>query len=187
MTSNDRTGKLFLALVLSFSIFFFSPTLAQSPPEMPANGESTETSPEEEKGFMEMIVGVINDLLEKKEEPETTIIQQGPPVLLDPQYSPMGSFVVNLQGGKYFLKTSITLIFEDPAPKLWLDKRLPLVKDLIITQLGRLSAKKLRSARVRELLRSDLRIKINSLFPNNPPWKDPKPVRRVLFEEFYTQ
>ncbi len=184
--SSNRTRKLFLALVLSFNILIFSSTQAQNPPEMPANGESSQASSEEEAGFVEMIMGIIDDLF-KKEEVEAPIIQKGPAPILNPQYSPMGAFVVNLKGGKYFLKTTITLVFEDPAPKLWLDGRLPLVKDLIITQLGRLSAKKLRSAKVRELLRSDLRIKVNSLFPNNPPWQDLRPVRKVLFEEFYTQ
>jgi len=60
-----------------------------------------------------------------------------------------------------------------------------IVKDLIITKLRRLDAKSLRKKRTRQLLRNDLKIKINSLFPNN--WPDPKPLKKVLIPEFYTQ
>ena len=175
MTS-DRT--LFLAVVLSLSAVSYSSTQAQQ--------STDEMTMEAEAGIVETIKGYLSGFLEKGEE-DTPILQEGPPPILEPQYTPMGAFVVNLQGGKFFLKTTITLVFEDPAPKLWLDQRIPLVKDLIITQLQRLSAKKLREARVRDLLKSDLKIRVNSLFPNKTPWEDPRPVKKILFEEFYTQ
>ncbi len=125
---------------------------------------------------------------EEEEAPqEEVILREGPPPIDDPQYMPLGTFVVNLTDGKYFLKTTITLVFAEEQPRTWLQPWLPLVKDMVISQLSTLSSKQLRDARVRELLRKELQIRVNSLFPNMAPWEDRRPVKRILFEEFYTQ
>jgi len=124
---------------------------------------------------------------EEKKEEDVPVIHEAPPPLEKPMYLPLGSFVVNLTDGKYFLKSSITLAFTEPMAHAWLSTRLPIVKDMIITQFGALSTRKLKQARVREIVKQDLKNKINSLFPNNPGWEDRKPVKKILFEEFYTQ
>lgn len=141
---------------------------------------------EEDTGFIQGILDYANSFLEKEEE-ETSILQEGPPPIVNPRYLDLGTFVVNLKEGKYFLKATITLVFEELAPYNWLNQRMPIVKDLIITHLGRLTAKELRNQKVRQLLRNDLRNKLNSLFPNAPSWDDKRPVKKILFQEFYTQ
>lgn len=128
---------------------------------------------------------LMNDEDAKEEQPE--IIREGPPPIENPQYTDLGTFVVNLRDGKYYLKTSLQLVFADLAPKMWMDKRMPLVKDLVISQFQAQTAKQLEDPKTRRLLRNELLIKINSLFPNNPPWKDNRPVKKILFTEFYTQ
>ncbi|MGK5091483.1 flagellar basal body-associated FliL family protein [Deltaproteobacteria bacterium TL4] len=122
---------------------------------------------------------------DEKEKPE--IIREGPPPIESPVYLALGTFIVNLADGKYYLKTTIQLVFAEVAPKLWLEPRVPLVMDIIITQLQILTSKELRNPRTRLLLRRDLVNKINSLFPNLPGWEDKTPVKKILISEFYRQ
>ena len=74
-------------------------------------------------------------MAEDEEEEEPKVIRQGPPPWEKPQYLDLGTFVVNMPVDKYYLKSSIQLAFEDPAPKAWMQARMPIVKDLIITHL----------------------------------------------------
>lgn len=180
MMSKKQVGTFLLAFGLPFSVLVFSPTHAQEPP----NTTATENTESAEEGFIDGILKLIQGVLEEEEAP---LIQEGPPPLLTPVYLPLGTFVVNLREGKFFLKTTITLVFANSQPQLWLEKRLPLVKDLLITQLGRLSVRRLRDVRFRQQLKNDLRVRINSLFPNNVSWDDARPLKKILFEEFYTQ
>ena len=58
---------------------------------------------------------------EEVEEPE--VIREGPPPLENPQYVDLGTFIVNMPGDKYFLKSSIQIAFNDcllytsPSPR----------------------------------------------------------------------
>ena len=63
----------------------------------------------------------------------------------------------------------------------------PLVKDMIIRHLQSISVEQLKDLRYRQILKNDLMIRLNSLFPNEPPWDDLDPVKRILFTEFYKQ
>ena len=37
------------------------------------------------------------------------------------------------------------------------------------------------------IIKNDIKLRINSLFPNKPLWEDTAPVRKILFSEFYRQ
>ena len=50
---------------------------------------------------------------QEKEVEEITVIRDGPPPLAEPEYLDLGTFVVNMPGDKYFLKSSIQLAFEN--------------------------------------------------------------------------
>lgn len=126
-------------------------------------------------------------LMPKEEEEKVEIIREGPPPILEPQYTDLGTFVVNLKDGKYYLKTNIQLVFGDKKPQMWLNSRIPLVKDLIISHLQTLSSNELRDKRTRILLKKALLLRLNSLFPNRPAWEDTHPIKKILFVEFYTQ
>ena len=118
---------------------------------------------------------------------ETKVIREGPPPLEDPQYLDLGTFVVNMPGDKYFLKSSIQLAFENSAAKDWLLARLPIAKDLIITHLNSITVEQFDDTNNRVVIKNDLQIRLNSLFPNKAAWEDSVPIRRILFSEFYRQ
>ncbi len=125
---------------------------------------------------------------EKVEEAEgIKVIREGPPPLEDPQYLDLGTFVVNMPGDKYFLKSSIQLAFENSAAKEWLLARLPIAKDLIITHLNSITVEQFDDTKSRAVIKNDLQIRLNSLFPNKAVWEDSVPIRRILFLEFYRQ
>ena len=53
----------------------------------------------------------------EEEGEEIKVIREGPPTLEDPKYLDLGTFVVNMPGDKYFLKSGIQLAFENSAAK----------------------------------------------------------------------
>ena len=123
----------------------------------------------------------------EEEFEEIKVIREGPPPLEDPQYLDLGTFVVNMPGDKYFLKSSIQLAFENSAAKEWLLARLPLAKDLIITHLNSITVEQFDDTKNRVVIKNDLQVRLNSLFPNKAAWEDSVPIRRILFLEFYRQ
>ena len=131
---------------------------------------------------------LISPLIAAEDEVEEIIlIREGPPPLIDPEYLDLGTFVVNMPGDKYFLKSSIQLAFENSAAREWLLVRLPIAKDLIITHLNSISVEQFNDTKSRAVIKNDLQIRLNSLFPNKAVWEDSSPIRRILFLEFYRQ
>jgi len=123
----------------------------------------------------------------EEEVEEIKVIREVPPPLEDPQYLDLGTFVVNMPGDKYFLKSSIQLAFENSSAKEWLLARLPIAKDLIITHLNSITVEQFDDTKSRAVIKNDLQIRLNSLFPNKAVWEDSVPIRRILFLEFYRQ
>jgi flagellar basal body-associated protein FliL len=123
----------------------------------------------------------------EEEVEEIKVIREGPPPLEDPKYLDLGTFVVNMPGDKYFLKSSIQLAFENSAAKEWLLTRLPIAKDLIITHLNSITVEQFDDTKSRAVIKNDLQVRLNSLFPNKAVWEDSVPIRRILFLEFYRQ
>ena len=120
-------------------------------------------------------------------EEEVEVIREGPPPLENPQYLDLGTFVVNMPGDKYFLKSNIHLAFENSVAKEWLLARLPIAKDLIITHLNSITVEQFDDTKSRAVIKNDLQVRLNSLFPNKAVWEDSVPIRRILFLEFYRQ
>ncbi len=118
---------------------------------------------------------------------EKNVIRQGPPPLVDPLYLDLGSFVVNMPGDKYFLKSSIQLAFENSAAKEWLENRLPIARDLVITHMNSITVEAFDDTKNRAVIKNDIKVRLNSLFPNKSSWGDTVPIRRILFLEFYRQ
>jgi flagellar basal body-associated protein FliL len=65
--------------------------------------------------------------------------------------------------------------------------RLPIVKDMLVTHLQTISVEQFDDLRSRPIIKNDIKLRINSLFPNKPLWEDTAPVRKILFSEFYRQ
>ncbi|MDH4121142.1 MAG: flagellar basal body-associated FliL family protein [Deltaproteobacteria bacterium] len=101
------------------------------------------------------------------------------------------AFVVNLADGRHHLKTEISLmICEKHAPKVveYFTQRMPLVKDMILSELQVKTAEQLRDPAEREVLRKQLEKKIESLLPTKDvEWEDRQPIKRVLMTEFIIQ
>ena len=126
-------------------------------------------------------------LYAQEEVEEDNVIREGPPPLVDPLYLDLGTFVVNMPGDKYFLKSSIQLAFENSAAKEWLENRLPIARALIITHLNSITVPQFDDTKNRAVIKNDIKIRLNSLFPNKSTWGDTVPIRRILFLEFYRQ
>ena len=118
---------------------------------------------------------------------EDNVIREGPPPLVDPLYLDLGTFVVNMPGDKYFLKSSIQLAFENSSAKEWLENRLPIARDLVITHINSITVEQFDNTKTRAVIKNDIKIRLNSLFPNKSSWGDTLPIRRILFLEFYRQ
>ena len=137
--------------------------------------------------FIGLVLFVLSVQAEEKGEDGKKIIREGPPPLKNPQYLNLGTFVVNMPGHKYFLKSSIHLAFENSAAKEWLLARIPIAKDLVIAHLNSITVEQFDEPKNRAVIKNDLQTRLNSLFPNKNPWDDYNPIRRILFLEFYRQ
>jgi flagellar protein FliL len=107
----------------------------------------------------------------------------------NPHYLLLGDFVVNLSDGRRYLKTNLQLLMSDEKAAAYLQTRLAEVKDLVISELQTWDSEQLRDPRNREMLKSRLLTKIESLLPTPKEggWEDPKPIKKVLITEFYLQ
>ncbi|MCH7477188.1 MAG: flagellar basal body-associated FliL family protein [SAR324 cluster bacterium] len=116
-------------------------------------------------------------------------IRQGPAPLENPVFFQAGTFIVNLADGRRYLKTNVELMLNEELAKVYLEGRLSEVKDLIIAELQTLSTEQLRDPKERVLLKERLKGRIETLFPlpRDLKWDDPKPIKKVLFTEFYLQ
>ena len=94
---------------------------------------------------------------------ENNVIREGPPPLVDPLYLDLGTFVVNMPGDKYFLKSSIQLAFENSAAKEWLENRLPIARDLIITHLNSITVDQFDNTKNRAVIKNDINYHIYSM------------------------
>ena len=126
-------------------------------------------------------------LYAQEKDEEDNVIREGPPPLVDPLYLDLGTFVVNMPGDKYFLKSSIQLAFVNTSAKEWLENRLPIARDLVITHLNSITVEQFDNTKNRAVIKNDIKIRLNSLFPNKSSWGDTLPIRRILFLEFYRQ
>ena len=126
-------------------------------------------------------------LYAQEEVEEDNVIREGPPPLVNPMYLDLGTFVVNMPGDKYFLKSSIQLAFVNSAAKEWLENRIPIARDLVITHLNSITVEQFDNTKNRAVIKNDIKIRLNSLFPNKSFWGDTLPIRRILFLEFYRQ
>jgi flagellar protein FliL len=124
---------------------------------------------------------------EKSAEMAATRVEGGS--IVNPHYLVLGDFVVNLSDGRRYLKTNLQLLISDQKAMDYLQVRLAEVKDLVVSELQTWDSEQLRDPRNRELLKSRLLTKIESLLPTPKVggWEDPKPIKKVLITEFYLQ
>ena len=139
-----------------------------------------------------LIIGIVVFMLMSSEEEEQVpeeemqVTDVAEP-LEEPIFLPLESFVVNLKDGRRFLKTTIQLMLSEPAAAAYLTVRLVEIKDIVLAELQELSVEDVKQSDAREALRQRLISAISQIFPSEPEWEDPEPIRKVLFEEFVIQ
>ncbi len=122
------------------------------------------------------------------EEVETTQSVPGASEPLEePHFMSLGTYIANLQDGRRYLKTTISIMLSEEATVEYLNLRLVQIKDIVLTELQSLSIEKTKDHESKKNLKSKLITEISKLFPNEPKWDDPEPIKEVLFEEFYVQ
>jgi len=139
-----------------------------------------------------LVIGIVVFMLmsgeeeEQLPEEEMQVTDVAEP-LAEPIFLPLESFVVNLKDGRRFLKTTIQLMLSEPAATAYLTVRLVEIKDIVLAELQELSVEDVKQSDAREALRQRLISAISQIFPSEPDWEDPEPIRKVLFEEFVIQ
>ena len=139
-----------------------------------------------------LVIGIVVFMLmsgeeeEQLPEEEMQVTDVAEP-LAEPIFLPLESFVVNLKDGRRFLKTTIQLMLSEPAATAYLTVRLVEIKDIVLAELQELSVEDVKQSDTREALRQRLISAISQIFPSEPEWEDPEPIRKVLFEEFVIQ
>ena len=120
---------------------------------------------------------------EKGEQVEEEIVEDTGPLEL-PVFLELGTFAVMLKDGKHNFRVGLQLMMSNEPAKFYLNSRMPLVKDLLNETLPAFDAKQLNSEEGRDKMRADVIEKLLQLFPKEIPGEDPRPVRKLLFEEF---
>ena len=139
-----------------------------------------------------LVIGIVVFMLmsgeeeEQLPEEEMQVTDVAEP-LAEPIFLPLESFVVNLKDGRRFLKTTIQLMLSEPAAAAYLSVRVVEIKDIVLAELQELSMEDVQQSEAREALRQRLISAISQIFPSEPEWEDPEPIRKVLFEEFVIQ
>ena len=95
---------------------------------------------------------------------------------------PLDQFIVNLlsQGGARFLKTKMDLELSGPELTAELDKKKPLIRDIIIRTLSSKTFQEVSTSRGKEKLKDELVDKINAVLADGN-------VKNIFFTEFVVQ
>ncbi len=100
---------------------------------------------------------------------------------IGPMYA-LNKFIVNLSsdGGNRYLRTSINLELSSPEFQAEVDKKKPLIRDIIIRVLSAKSYEEISTIRGKENLKDELVNELNKVFVDGQ-------VRNVFFTEFVIQ
>ena len=95
---------------------------------------------------------------------------------------PLDQFIVNLlsQGGAKFLKTKMDLELSGPELTAELDKKKPLIRDIVIRTLSSKTYQEVSTNRGKEKLKDELVDKINAVLADGQ-------VKNIFFTEFVVQ
>jgi len=102
-------------------------------------------------------------------------------ITIGPIY-PLDQFIVNLlsQGGSRFLKTKIDLELSGPELTAELDKKKPLIRDIVIRTLSSKTFQEVSTNRGKEKLKDELVDRINAVLADGQ-------IKNIFFTEFVVQ
>ncbi len=109
------------------------------------------------------------------------IVRNSDLLQIGPVY-PLDQFIVNLlsQGGSRFLKTKMDLELSGPELTAELDKKKPLIRDIIIRTLSSKTFQEVSTSRGKEKLKDELVDKINAVLADGN-------IKNIFFTEFVVQ
>ncbi len=111
--------------------------------------------------------------------------------VVEPVYSEPFSYSVNMKNGLNYIHLTFRAVFKDPMAKTFLEARTPQIDDIMITLLRGKLPKDIQTRIGLELLKQEIFLEINKLFPqefiDQSLSKDRMPVKEILFNEFYIQ
>ena len=154
-------GATLLVLILVAALFFFL-----------KSGEDAEETEEGTKPVAEV----------KEPEPETKLSEPEVPI-----YLKLEPFTTTIGLEPRYAKISMYFKMGSPEPSAFLGLRLAEVKDAVIAVFQKTDSKEVKQDGWVEGLKERIIIRVSSLFPKEPEWEDPKPIRSVLFHELLIQ
>lgn len=106
-------------------------------------------------------------------------------IFYEPYFVHLGDLTLTISSGRQ-LKTNIQLLVSETEAMEYLNIRLPEVQDIVMIELAQLSIEDVSHSMLLDQLEKKIIYHISQLFPKNPEWDDPKPLKKVLFNrEFY--
>ena len=110
--------------------------------------------------------------------------------LLEPEYVRPQTFTINLKGGKKYLKIDLAYALQDQEAITYLQKKLPILDDLVIAYIQSRTIEDLSSGHGIEMLKLHLLQLANSIFDNEgyhllAKSNDRFPVKQVLITRFF--
>jgi flagellar basal body-associated protein FliL len=79
------------------------------------------------------------------------------------------------------------LKFGSEPPKAYMTIRIAQIKDAVIAVLQKTDSKEVERDGWVDRLKERIILRLNKIFPEEPEWEDPKPIRKVLFSELVVQ
>lgn len=119
---------------------------------------------------------------ESEAEVEEVVEDTGP--LETPTFLKLGTFAVMLKDGKHNFRVGLQLMMSNEPVKFYYSGRMPLVKDLLLEILPDFTAEQLKTEEGRDQMRASVIQKLHELLPEEAPGGEPRPIRKLLFDEF---
>ncbi len=109
----------------------------------------------------------------------------------EPIYTEPFAYTVNMHGGRHMIRISIKARLYDPMAKMYLDARIPIIDDKIITLLKSIKTEELQTRSGVDLLKRKLFKSFNETFSQEfieqSESKDRTPIKEILLTEYYYQ
>ena len=118
------------------------------------------------------------------QEPEEEIEIPEPEV---PLYLELKPFTTTIGREPRYAKITMQLKFGSEPPKAYMTIRVAQIKDAVIAVLQKTDSKEVERDGWVDRLKERIILRLNKIFPEEPEWEDPKPIRKVLFSELIVQ
>ena len=102
-------------------------------------------------------------------------------------YLELKPFTTTIGREPRYAKITMQLKFGSEPPKAYMTIRIAQIKDAVIAVLQKTDSKEVERDGWVDRLKERIILRLNKIFPEEPEWEDPKPIRKVLFSELSVQ